>query len=106
MDKQKIEALAKLIHDQTAERIKKQYHGLDPEIEAKVIIKHGLKYTKVDVNTSGRYMIDQGGNIYGIKAYGVIHRGHLYGTIDTINDYYWGDYTAIKIKKGEVRCEN
>jgi len=32
--------------------------------------------------------------IYGIKAYGVIHRGHYYGTLDEIDQWYWGDYTA------------
>jgi len=35
-------------------------------------------------------------SIYGIKAYGVIHRGHYYGTLDTIADYDWSDYTAFK----------
>ena len=37
------------------------------------------------------------GNIYGIKAYGVIHRGHFYGTLDTINDYDWSEYVARKL---------
>jgi len=59
--------------------------------------KVGAKYIKVDVGTSGRYMVDAVGNIYGIKAYGVIHRGHCYGTLDTIDAYYWGDYRAVKI---------
>ncbi len=36
------------------------------------------------------------GNIYGIKAYGVIHKGHFYGTLDTINLYFWGEYRAVK----------
>jgi len=60
----------------------------------------GQKYVKVDVvndggkgQRSGRYMVDVlTGEIFGIKAYGVIHRGHEYGTLDTINDYYWGNY--------------
>lgn len=42
----------------------------------------GKKYTKVDVGSSGKYMIDAEGNIFGIKAYGVIHRGHRYGTLN------------------------
>lgn len=42
----------------------------------------GKKYTKVDIGCSGAYMIDQAGNIYGIKAYGVPHFGHCYGTLD------------------------
>lgn len=69
----------------------------------------GKKYARVDIGTSGRYMIDQEGNIYGIKSYGVIHKGHQYGTLDTINDYNWGDYKAYKlgnykiVGSGEIR---
>jgi hypothetical protein len=62
----------------------------------KVSIKEGNKYIKVDVGTSGKYMIDKEGNIWGIKAYGQIHKGHYYGTLDTINNYYWGNYTAVR----------
>ena len=57
----------------------------------------GKKYVKVDVGRSGRYMVDKESNtIYGIKAYGVIHKGHCFGTLDTIDDYFWGRYTAFK----------
>ena len=71
-----------------------QIHG---QSSINVTIKPGKKYVKVDVGTSGKYMVDLDGNIYGIKAYGVIHKGHQYGTLDTIDAYYWGDYTARKI---------
>ena len=58
-------------------------------------IKPGKKYTKIDVGSSGKYMVvNDTGEIFGIKAYGVIHRGHRYGTLDTINNYYWGGYDA------------
>lgn len=64
---------------------------------AKVNIKPGKKYTKVDIGGSGKYMVDlSDGAIYGIKAYGVIHKGHQYGTLDTIDDWFWGDYKAVK----------
>jgi hypothetical protein len=59
--------------------------------------KIGKKYIKIDVGTSGRYMVDMDGQIFGIKAYGVIHLGHYYGTLDTIDAYNLGDYTAQKI---------
>ena len=63
----------------------------------KVTIVEGKKYVKVDIGNSGRYMIELStGNIYGIKAYGVIHRGHHFGTLDTIHAYYWGSYRAHK----------
>jgi hypothetical protein len=61
----------------------------------------GKKYTKIDVKLpqqSGRYMVvNETGEIYGIKAYGVIHKGHYFGTLETIDDYYWGGYRAWKV---------
>jgi hypothetical protein len=42
-------------------------------------------------------MVDNAtGEIFGIKGYGVIHRGHRYGTLDTIGDYDWSGYHAVK----------
>lgn len=68
----------------------------------------GKKYTKIDVclpQQSGRYMVEiETGKIYGIKAYGVINRLHQYGTLDTIDDYYWGDYTARHIRAEVAKC--
>jgi len=66
-----------------------------------VTVKHGSKYTKVDVggkhNRSGKYMVENAtGRIFGIKAYGVIHRGHSYGTLDEIADWNWGGYVGVK----------
>lgn len=59
----------------------------------------GRKYARVDVGTSGRYMVELAtGAIYGIKAYGVIHRGHHYGTLDTVADYDWRGAQARKIE--------
>ena len=49
-----------------------------------VTVKPGPKYTRIDVGSSGRFMVvNDTGEIYGIKAYGVIHRGHYFGTLDT-----------------------
>ncbi len=68
-----------------------------------VKIVPGKKYVKVDrVNygqQSGAFMIvPETGEIFGIKGYGVIHRGHAYGTLDTVDDWYWGDYYPEKRK--------
>ena len=61
-------------------------------------IKMGRKYANIDVGTSGKYMVELAtGAIYGIKGYGVIHRGHYYGTLDTIQDYDWSGYVARKL---------
>ena len=93
----KLEALAKLIEKQTKQRMTAD--GMTSDVHdryCKVQVKPGKKYTKVDVGQSGKYMVTEAGEIFGIKAYGVIHTGHQYGTLDTINEWYWGDYTAKK----------
>jgi len=64
-----------------------------------VRIKMGKVYAKVDVGHSGKYMVPlpgqpDAGHIFGIKAYGVIHRGHQYGTLETIHEWDWSEYTA------------
>ena len=59
-----------------------------------VTTKEGRKYINVDVGRSGYFMVvKETGEIFGIKAYGVIHRGHKYGTLATINEWYWGNYS-------------
>ena len=61
----------------------------------RVTIKPGQTYTKVDVGDSGKYMVvNATGEIFGIKGYGVIHRGHAYGTLATIKEWDWGGYVA------------
>ena len=81
---------------------RKGYIHLDPDFECAVNVVPGTKYTKVDVgprnNWSGKFMIDKNGNIFGIKAYGVIHRGKRYGALDTVDDYFWGEYAPVRRK--------
>lgn len=63
----------------------------------RVTIVPGRKYFKVDVGPAGKYMVailDE--TIWGIKGYGVIHRGHQYGTLDTLHEWDWGGYIAIE----------
>lgn len=100
MDPAKLAAFAELLRSERTELIRRRYENLDAAEYGAVYVIPGTKYTKVDVvpawNRSGRYMIDAAGNIYGIKGYGVIHRGHWYGTLDTIHAYYWGEYTGFK----------
>lgn len=69
----------------------------DANIEnAKTHIHIGKKYDRVDLKSSGYLMVDKAGNIFGIKAYGVIHKGHQYGTLDTIDDYDWSAFYPRK----------
>lgn len=104
---EKLERLAKKIEAERFEYMIEFSKGfLDTpekvmEIHGKSSIKTriipGKKYTKVDIGSSGKYMVvNDTGEIYGVKAYGVIHKGHRYGTLETIDDYYWGNYTAVK----------
>jgi hypothetical protein len=60
-------------------------------------IKMGRKYANIDFGGSGKYMVDLAtGEIFGIKAYGVIHRGHRFGTLDTIEAWDWSNYRAVR----------
>lgn len=43
------------------------------------------------------YMVDNAtGEIFGIKAYGCIHKGHAYGNLNTIDAWDWSDYVGFK----------
>lgn len=70
---------------------------------ARTSIKMGNKFARVDVGTSGKYMVDlETGEIFGIKGYGVVHRGHSFGTLDTIADWDWSGYRATQRKTVEA----
>lgn len=56
---EKIERFANLLEDQQVERLHKDKLDCQANIDsAKVSIKEGKKYFKVDVGTSGKYMVD------------------------------------------------
>jgi hypothetical protein len=93
----KINRFAEMLSQQTLERMKKQGYTNILATSGKVSIGSGSKYYKVDMDRSGKYMVDiESGTIYGIKAYGVPNKIRNYGTLDTIDDWFWGDYHAIK----------
>lgn len=80
-------------------RMEREYPTLDhtgPQYTVEVI--PGPKYAKVNAGRgSGRYMVvNATGEIFGIKGYGVIHRGHPYGTLDTVDAFDWGGYRAVR----------
>lgn len=94
--KAKIDAFAALLE---AEQLRGLLaSGFNPELHnVKTSIKMGRKYANVDIGTSGRYMVDLAtGEIFGCKGYGVIHRGHCFGTLDTIHEWNWSGYTAVR----------
>ena len=99
--KYKLKRLCDKITSQTITRLRAAALGCPDNIEnAQASYKMKKRYIYIDVGDSGRYMVNfYTDEIFGIKAYGVIHPGHFYGTLDTIDDYYWGDYTAVKVNK-------
>jgi hypothetical protein len=98
------EELAAVILTQQRERIARHHSQWQADAE-RVNVKPGPKYTKIDRGTehgmSGFLMIENAtGNIYGIKGYGVVHKGHYYGTLATADQWFWGDYSPRKISAG------
>ena len=63
----------------------------------KASVTVGKKYARVDAGGSGKYMVVLAtSEIFGIKGYGVIHMGHRYGTLDTVEQWNWMNYTAVR----------
>lgn len=92
-----IQALADLVLEQSKQRLRDLYPD-SPQWEWETVeVTYGPKYARIDRgpgrNLSGMLMIEQAtGRIYGIKGYGNVHKGRFYGTLDTVRDWYWGDY--------------
>ena len=95
-----IDELAALILDQKRARIAAVYSQSQADAE-RVTVRPGPVYTKIDQgpehNMSGFLMIENStGRIYGIKGYGRVHKGHYYGTLDTADKWYWGEYGPMR----------
>jgi hypothetical protein len=98
---EKIQALADLVLEQSRARLATLYSQEQADAET-VQVRPGNLYTKIDRgpqhNMSGMLMIEHAtGNVYGIKAYGKVHKGHQYGTLDTTGDWYWGNYYPERV---------
>src|SRR6267143_1017038 len=95
----KLEAFRAALEAATARRLSSDGYSL--EVHAgnwECTVKVGRKYANVDRGRSGCYMVDVATQeIFSIKGYGVIHRGHRFGTLDTINEWDWSDYRAVKL---------
>ena len=91
-----IEQLAELILTQTRERLAAQHSQWQADAE-QVEIRPGRVYTKIDRgpahNMGGMLMVENAtGIIFGIKGYGQVHKGRRYGTLETVGNWYWGEY--------------
>ena len=95
---EKIQNFAALLEREQLERLNAEGMSCQANIaNKKVTVKAGKKFTKLDVGSSGKFMVEnETGNIFGIKGYGVVHRGHWYGTLDTLDEYSWGGYYPEK----------
>lgn len=94
----KLEALRSMLETQQRARLLAEgtpQHMLDDGSYYRATVKPAAKYTKIDFGPCGKYMVvNDTGEIFGIKAYGVIHRGHAFGTLETINNWDWSGYRA------------
>lgn len=102
-----IEEFAQLVLAQQKERLARLYSQSQADAET-VAVKPGRIYTKVDVgpahNMSGKFMVENAtGIIYGIKGYGQVHKGHVYGTLETTDEWYWGNYYPEKKPQPESK---
>lgn len=95
---EKLIHFAHRIEIEQAERYRRDSPGIPEDQYPRVYIRPGKKYVKIDVDTSGKYMVTEAGEIFGIKGYGVIHRGQQYGTLDTIDAWEWGGYVGRSLK--------
>ncbi len=90
---EKIQRLADLFSRETKERMTRDGLLNIVDTHGKVKVIYGQTYVKLDIDGSGRLMVDKTTEeIFGIKAYGQVHKGHRYGTLDTLDLYFWGDY--------------
>jgi hypothetical protein len=88
--------VAMLEHDQLEQLIKDNLACDGNVLGRKVHVEPKKKYININIGGSGAYMVDkETETIYGIKAYGVPHKGQVFGTLDTIGDYDWSGYRAV-----------
>lgn len=95
-----IQEFANQVHEDTLQRFATEYPDYPQEClddDCTVHVIAGSKYTKVDVGRSGKFMVvNDTGEIFGIKGYGRIHRGHAFGTLETVSEWFWGNYHPTK----------
>lgn len=97
-----VNEFAQLVLAQQKARLSQQgYAQWQADAETVEVIP-GPKYTKVNLGIkgggmSGKFMVENAtGVIYGIKGYGQVHKGHMYGTLDTADQWAWGDYSPMQ----------
>jgi hypothetical protein len=101
-----IEEFAEMVLAAQKQRLAEHFSQRQADAEI-VEVKPGPKYTKVDFGTgsfrtggggmSGKFMVENAtGVIYGIKGYGVVHKGRRYGTLQTTDEWDWSGYGPVR----------
>lgn len=98
---EKLMAFAVKVQAESQHRLREQDLACEANLTNAITwVKFGNKYDKVDIGNSGRFMVEaRTGEIFGIKSYGKVHRGHAYGTLDTIDEFYWGEYYPKRLDR-------
>ena len=94
----KIQALADLITVEQVERLKLQEMDCWANIHhAKTTIaRDGRRYVGIAVGTGMRYFVDKTtGLIHPSASWKTPNLKRSFGTLDSINDFYWGEYEAV-----------
>ena len=97
---EKLERFRAFVEKMGKDDVERRHPRLGRDYFSAVIVP-GKVYDKVDVVTGGqqmgRYMVEVRTEIiYGIKGYGKVHKGHRYGTLDTIEEFDWSPYYAVR----------
>lgn len=97
----KMQEFVRILENDQLDKLRKMELDCDYNIlGCKVSVKTKKKYTCVDVGTSGKYMVDNiTGEIFAIKGYGKVDKFKKFGTLETIYQYYWGEYLGVKLKQ-------
>ena len=99
--------LAKKFAEILEKRVKEYYMNFSPdkwqifEPDWQVKVKPGKNYIKIDVQRSGKFMMDSDNKLYYIKGYGVIDKKKYFGKVDAIvnnPDKWWFDGHSIAPK--------
>lgn len=93
----KISRLALLIEQQQIQELRRHKPVCRTDLRnCKTQTKWGRKYVTIEICFCCRYMIEIAtGEIFGIRGHGKVHRDYCFGTLDTIEDYWWGEYHAV-----------
>ena len=96
--------LANLLKIQKTEYYTKNGFNLN-DMNIQVFIDQGPKYTRFSMTTWNEtdkrslYFVENStGKIFGCESWRKPNLRRQYGTLDTINDWYWAGYDAVSLK--------